>query len=93
MALGQGLAKVKDAIDKGYLPFPVKNEKVTKTDEGDFLNDEVQDKDKPLEDVKKDEKNVLTKTQKTLVWGIGIVAVGIIGYALYKYFSKGKTAN
>jgi hypothetical protein len=93
MALMQGLQRVTEAQSKGYLPIAVDEEKVTITDGGAFLNDEVQDKDKPLEDVKKDEKNVLTKNQKYLVWGIGIVAVGIIGFALYKSYSKGNATN
>jgi len=93
MALMQGLQKVKEAQSKGYLPIAVNEEKVTITDGGAFLDDEVQDKDKPLEDVKKDEKNELTKNQKYLVWGIGIVAVGIIGFALYKSYSKGNATN
>jgi len=91
MALVQGLQRVKEAQSMGFLPIAVNEEKVTITDGGAFLDDEVQDKDKPLEDVKKDEKNVLTKNQKYLVWGIGIVAVGIIGFALYKNFSKAKS--
>jgi len=93
MALMQGLQRVTEAQSKGYLPIAVDEEKVTITDEGGYLDDEVQDKDKPLEDVKKDEKNVLTKNQKYLVWGIGIVAVGIIGFALYKSYSKGNATN
>jgi hypothetical protein len=93
MALMQGLQRVTEAQSKGYLPIAVDEEKVTITDGGAFLDDEVQDKDKPLEDVKKDEKNALTKNQKYLVWGIGIVAVGIIGFALYKSYSKGKATN
>lgn len=93
MALMQGLQRVTEAQSKGYLPIAVNEEKVTITDEGGYLDDEVQDKDKPLEDVKKDEKNVLTKNQKYLVWGIGILAVGIIGFALYKSYSKGNATN
>jgi hypothetical protein len=91
MALMQGLQRVKEAQSKGYLPIAVDEEKVTLTDGGAFLDDEVQDKDKPLEDVKKDEKNVLTKNQKYLIWGLGAVAVGIIGFAIYRYASKGKS--
>jgi hypothetical protein len=93
MSLMQGMERLKEAQSKGVLPMPVDEEKMTITDEGGFLDDEVQDKDKPLEDVKKDEKNELTKNQKYLVWGIGIVAVGIIAFALYKSYSKGKATN
>jgi hypothetical protein len=92
MALMQGMERLKDAQSKGMLPIAVDEEKVTITDSGAFLNDEVQDKNKPLEDVKKDEKNTLTKTQKYLIWGLGAVAVGIIGYAVYRYATKGKNA-
>jgi hypothetical protein len=91
MALMQGMERLKDAQSKGVLPMPVADEKVTITDDGAFLDDEIQDKDKPLKDVKNDEKNTLTKTQKYLIWGLGAVAVGIIGYAIYRYASKGKT--
>jgi hypothetical protein len=91
MALMQGMERLKDAQSKGVLPMPVADENVTITDDGAFLDDEIQDKDKPLKDVKDDEKNTLTKTQKYLIWGLGAVAVGIIGYAIYRYASKGKT--
>jgi hypothetical protein len=91
MALMQGIERVKDAQSKGYLPIAVDEEKVTITDDGAFLDDEIQDKDKPLKDVKNDEKNTLTKTQKYLIWGLGAVAVGIIGFAIYRYASKGKS--
>jgi hypothetical protein len=91
MALMQGMERLKDAQSKGVLPMPVADEKVTITDDGAFLDDEIQDKDKPLKDVKNDEKNTLTKTQKYLIWGLGAVAVGIIGFAIYRYASKGKT--
>lgn len=90
MALMQGMERLKDAQSKGMLPIAVDEEKVTITDDGAFLNDEVQEKNKPLEDVKKDEKNTLTKTQKYLIWGLGAVAVAIIGYAVYRYATKGK---
>ena len=90
MALMQGMERLKDAQSKGMLPIAVNEDKVTITDDGAFLDDEIQDKNKPLEDVKKDEKNTLTKTQKYLIWGIGFVAVGIIGYAVYRYATKGK---
>jgi len=91
MALMQGMEKLKEAQSQGILPLPVNEDKVTITDNGAFIDDEVQDNDKPLQDVKKDEKNTLTKTQKYLIWGLGAVAVGIIGYAIYRYASKGKT--
>jgi hypothetical protein len=91
MALMQGLQRVKEAQSKGYLPIAVDEEKVTITDDGAYIDDEVQDKDKPLKDVKNDEKNTLTKTQKYLIWGLGAVAVGIIGFAIYRYASKGKS--
>jgi hypothetical protein len=91
MALMQGMERVKDAQSKGILPMPVADENVTITDNGAFIDDEIQDKDKPLKDVKNDEKNTLTKTQKYLIWGLGAVAVGIIGFAIYRYASKGKS--
>ena len=91
MALMQGMERLKDAQSKGVLPMPVADENVTITDDGAFLDDEIQDKNKPLKDVKDDEKNTLTKTQKYLIWGLGAVAVGIIGYAIYRYASRGKT--
>ena len=92
MALFQGLDRLKDAQSKGMLPIAVDEDNVTITDDGAFLDSEIQDKNKPLEDVKKDEKNTLTKTQKYLIWGLGAVAVGIIGYAVYRYATKGKNA-
>jgi len=91
MALMQGMERIKDAQSKGILPMPVADENVTITDDGAFIDDEIQDKDKPLKDVKNDEKNTLTKTQKYLIWGLGAVAVGIIGFAIYRYASKGKS--
>jgi hypothetical protein len=89
----QGLKQFKPSEISNVLPIAVDDEKVTITDEGAFLDEEVQDKNKPTEDVKKDEKNKLTKNQKYLLYGIGVVAVGLIGFALYKNFSKGKSSN
>ncbi len=89
-ALAQGMERVKEAQSLGMLPIPVLDENVTITDQGAYVNEEIQDKNTPAQDVKNDEKNKLTSNQNYLIWGIVVVAVGVIGFAIYKYVSKGK---
>lgn len=88
MGLVQGLERVQEAQNQGVLPIFVPETNVTITDNGAFIDNEVQEKSEPIKDVKIEEKNALTNTQKYLVWGIGIVAVLVIGYAVYKYRSE-----
>jgi hypothetical protein len=58
-----------------------------------YVKSQTQDSQEKDKDVKDKEKNKLTKNQKYLLYGIGVVAVGLIGFALYKNFSKGKSSN
>jgi hypothetical protein len=32
----------------------------------------------------------MTKTNKIILWSIGVVAVGLIGFAFYRSINKGK---
>jgi len=81
----QATKMIQEAKNQGVLPIPIEKTNVTITNDGAFLNAEVQEKDKSLEDVKNDEKNKLTNTQKYIVWGLSALAVAVIGYAIYKY--------
>lgn len=54
-----------------------------------YVTTDLQNVNEEVKDVKEEEQG-LSKNQKYLIWGIGIVAIGIIGYAVYRYATKGK---
>lgn len=65
----------------------VNPDEVTVTGDGNvFLDVDTQDVKEPTKEVS--DKPEMTKTNKIILWSVGIVAVGLIGYAVYRSINK-----
>ena len=74
-------------VTEPVVTLEVPETKVEMTGDGNvFLTTDTQDVKEPTKEVS--DKPEMSKTQKTILWAVGIIAVGVIGYAVYRSINK-----
>jgi hypothetical protein len=74
-------------VTEPIVTLEVPEAKVEMTGDGNvFLEADTQDVKEPTKDAS--DKPEMTKTNKIILWSVGIVAVGLIGYAVYRSINK-----
>lgn len=74
-------------VTEPVVALEVPEAKVEMTGDGNvFLETDTQDVKEPTKDAS--DKPEMSKTQKTILWSVGIVAVGVIAYAVYRSINK-----